>query len=155
MKLRTFSVRTAKEILRDPLTLFFGLGFPLILLLLLTAIQANIPVELFRNRAADARYNRVRTFVYDPVFGDTYITRQRKRAFAKIIYHAAHGGRFYTRLHDTDYSYRSSSMRGLLYCRICARDEIHRFGIVRDPFHNSDICVLHLSRLAFRNDTKC
>ena len=47
MKLRTFSVRTAKEILRDPLTLFFGLGFPLILLLLLTAIQANIPVELF------------------------------------------------------------------------------------------------------------
>ncbi len=47
MKMLTFSSRTAKEILRDPLTLFFGLGFPLILLGLLTAIQANVPVELF------------------------------------------------------------------------------------------------------------
>lgn len=43
----SFSDRTAKEILRDPLNLFFGLGFPLILLGLLTAIQANIPVSMF------------------------------------------------------------------------------------------------------------
>lgn len=47
MKLAAFSGRTAKEILRDPLTLFFGLGFPLVLLLLLSMIQANIPVSLF------------------------------------------------------------------------------------------------------------
>ncbi len=47
MRLITFSGRTAKEILRDPLNLFFGLGFPIILLLLLSAIQANIPVSLF------------------------------------------------------------------------------------------------------------
>ena len=42
-----FSIRNTKEILRDPLTLAFGLGFPVILLLLLTAIQRNIPVSLF------------------------------------------------------------------------------------------------------------
>lgn len=47
MKLLTFAGRNAKEILRDPLTLFFGLGFPLILLFLLSAIQANVPVDLF------------------------------------------------------------------------------------------------------------
>ena len=47
MRMLTFAVRNAKEILRDPLTLFFGLGFPLVLILLLSAIQANIPVELF------------------------------------------------------------------------------------------------------------
>lgn len=47
MKLRAFSVRTAKEILRDPLNLAFGLGFPLVLLALLSAIQANVPVALF------------------------------------------------------------------------------------------------------------
>ena len=47
MKMLTFANRNRKEILRDPLTLFFGLGFPLVLILLLTAIQANIPVELF------------------------------------------------------------------------------------------------------------
>ena len=47
MKFLTFAKRNVKEILRDPLTFFFGLGFPVILLLLLSAIQANIPVELF------------------------------------------------------------------------------------------------------------
>ena len=47
MRMLAFSGRTAKEIVRDPLNLSFGLGFPLVLLLLLTAIQANIPVSLF------------------------------------------------------------------------------------------------------------
>ena len=47
MRMLTFAGRNTKEILRDPLTLLFGLGFPLILLLLLSAIQANIPVSLF------------------------------------------------------------------------------------------------------------
>ena len=47
MKMISLSVRNAKEILRDPLNLAFGLGFPLLLILLLSAIQANIPVSLF------------------------------------------------------------------------------------------------------------
>ena len=47
MRMLTFAGRNTKEILRDPLTLCFGLGFPLVLILMLSAIQANIPVELF------------------------------------------------------------------------------------------------------------
>lgn len=47
MKMFTFASRNTKEILRDPLNLCFGLGFPLVLILLLSAIQANIPVPLF------------------------------------------------------------------------------------------------------------
>ncbi|MBQ9838615.1 MAG: ABC transporter permease [Oscillospiraceae bacterium] len=47
MRMLTFAARNAKEILRDPLNLGFGLGFPVVLLLLLSAIQANIPVALF------------------------------------------------------------------------------------------------------------
>ena len=47
MRMLTFANRNTKEILRDPLTLLFGLGFPLVLILLLSAIQANIPVKLF------------------------------------------------------------------------------------------------------------
>lgn len=47
MRMLTFAGRNTKEILRDPLNLAFGLGFPLVLLLLLSAIQANIPVPLF------------------------------------------------------------------------------------------------------------
>ena len=47
MKMLTFANRNTKEILRDPVNLFFGVGFPLVLILLLSAIQANIPVSLF------------------------------------------------------------------------------------------------------------
>ena len=46
--LTAFSGRNTKEMLRDPLNLAFGLGFPVVLLLLLTAIQCNIPVNLFQ-----------------------------------------------------------------------------------------------------------
>ena len=47
MRTLTFASRNLKEIIRDPLNLAFGLGFPAVLLLLLSAIQANIPVSLF------------------------------------------------------------------------------------------------------------
>ena len=47
MKMLSFANRNTKEIIRDPLTASFGLGFPLVLILLLSAIQANVPVSLF------------------------------------------------------------------------------------------------------------
>lgn len=47
MRMLTFAGRNTKEIIRDPLNLCFGLGFPLVLILMLSAIQANIPVSLF------------------------------------------------------------------------------------------------------------
>ncbi len=47
MRMLIFATRNTKEILRDPLNLSFGLGFPLVLILLLSAIQANVPVSLF------------------------------------------------------------------------------------------------------------
>lgn len=45
MKATIFASRNLKEMLRDPLNLAFGLGFPVAILLLLSAIQANIPKE--------------------------------------------------------------------------------------------------------------
>lgn len=47
MKTLAFASRNTKEILRDPLNLAFGIGFPLAVLLLLSLIQSNIPVSLF------------------------------------------------------------------------------------------------------------
>ena len=47
MRMLTFAGRNTKEILRDPINLTFLFGFSLVLLLLLSAIQANIPVALF------------------------------------------------------------------------------------------------------------
>ena len=47
MRCMAFMGRNTKEILRDPINLAFGLGFPVVLILLLSVIQANIPVALF------------------------------------------------------------------------------------------------------------
>ena len=47
MRVRAFAKRNVKELFRDPLTLFFGLGFPLVLLLLMNLIQRNVPVHIF------------------------------------------------------------------------------------------------------------
>ncbi len=47
MRFLVFASRNQKELIRDRLNLAFGIGFPLIILLLLSAIQANIPVKLF------------------------------------------------------------------------------------------------------------
>ncbi len=48
MRILTFAQRVTKELLRDPINLAFGIGFPVVLLLLLSAIQANIPVDIFQ-----------------------------------------------------------------------------------------------------------
>jgi ABC-2 type transport system permease protein len=45
MRIVLFAKRNTKEILRDPINLFFGLGFPLILLVLLSVINSAIPPE--------------------------------------------------------------------------------------------------------------
>ncbi|HOP11818.1 MAG TPA: ABC transporter permease [Oscillospiraceae bacterium] len=47
MRMLWFSSRNRKEMLRDPLNIAFGLGFPIAIMLLLSAIQANIPIEMF------------------------------------------------------------------------------------------------------------
>ena len=47
MKTLMFSYRTIKEIIRDPISLFFGLVFPIVLLVLLTLINRNIPEDIF------------------------------------------------------------------------------------------------------------
>lgn len=47
MRVKAFARRNGKELFRDPLTLFFGLGFPLVLLVLMNVIQRNVPVRIF------------------------------------------------------------------------------------------------------------
>ena len=47
MRTRAFALRNYKEIVRDKLNIAFGLGFPIIILLLLSLIQSNVPVSLF------------------------------------------------------------------------------------------------------------
>lgn len=45
MRSIVFSKRTGKEILRDPLTFVFCLGFPLVMLIIMTIVDGSIPKE--------------------------------------------------------------------------------------------------------------
>lgn len=85
MRLFAFSLRTAKEILRDPLNLFFGLGFPLVLIGLLTAIQSNIPVSMFE---LDSLTPGIMVFglSFMTLFAAVLISKDRESAFLQRLY---------------------------------------------------------------------
>ena len=85
MKMLTFSNRNAKEILRDPLNLFFGLGFPIVLLLLLSAIQANIPVSLFEIASLTPGI-AVFGLSFMALFSATLIARDRGSSLLQRLY---------------------------------------------------------------------
>lgn len=85
MRLLTFSGRTAKEILRDPLNLGFGLGFPLILILMLSAIQANIPVSLFEIESLTPGIT-VFGLSFMTLFAATLIAKDRESALLQRLY---------------------------------------------------------------------
>ena len=85
MRMLTFSKRCAKEILRDPINLGFGLGFPLVLLLLLSAMQANIPVSLFEiNTLAPGL--AVFGLSFMTLFSATLVAKDRETAFLHRLY---------------------------------------------------------------------
>ena len=45
MKIRAFAVRNVKEIVRDPLSYIFALGFPVVMLVIMTIVNESIPPE--------------------------------------------------------------------------------------------------------------
>ena len=87
MKMLTFARRNTREIVRDPLNLFFGLGFPLVLILLLSAIQANVPVSLFEIGHL-APGITVFGLSFMTLFSATIISKDRKSSLLQRLYTA-------------------------------------------------------------------
>jgi len=85
MRMLTFAKRCAKEILRDPLNLAFGLGFPIVLLLLLSAIQSNIPMELFELERLTPGIT-VFGLSFMTLFSATLVARDRESSFLQRLY---------------------------------------------------------------------
>ncbi len=85
MRLLTFAKRNAKEIIRDPLNLCFGLGFPLVLILLLSAIQASIPVSLFEIKHLTPGIT-VFGLSFMTLFSATIISKDRGSALLQRLY---------------------------------------------------------------------
>ncbi len=87
MKMMCFATRNFKEMLRDPLIMLFGLGFPVILLLLLTAIQNNIPAETDLYKIANlAPGITIFGLSFISLFTATIISKDRSTAFLQRLY---------------------------------------------------------------------
>ena len=85
MRMITFAKRCTKEILRDPLTIIFGLGFPLILLFLLSTMQKNIPVHLFEINTLTPGIT-VFGLSFSTLFSATLLARDRESALLQRLY---------------------------------------------------------------------
>ena len=85
MKAIVFAKRCTKEILRDPLNLCFGLGFPIILLLLLSSLQKNIPTNLFKINTLTPGIT-VFGLSFITLFSATLIAKDRESAFLQRLY---------------------------------------------------------------------
>lgn len=85
MKMLTFARRNALEILRDPLNLAFGLGFPVVLILLLSAIHANVPVSLFEIQLL-APGITVFGLAFMTLFSATIIAKDRGSSLLQRLY---------------------------------------------------------------------
>ena len=85
MRLLNFAKRNLKEIIRDPLNLSFLFGFPVVLLLLLSAIQANIPVSMFEiAHLAPGSAGFGLSFM--TLFSATLIAKDRQNSFLHRLY---------------------------------------------------------------------
>ena len=85
MRTVTFAKRCAKEIIRDPINILFGLGFPLILLVLLSTIQKNIPVSMFEIEKLTPGIT-VFGLSFITLFSATLIAKDRESTFLQRLY---------------------------------------------------------------------
>lgn len=84
-KMLSLAERNVKEILRDPINLAFGLGFPLVLLVLMSIIQANVPVDLFNINSLTPGIT-VFGLSFMSLFSATMLSRDRGSSFLKRLY---------------------------------------------------------------------
>ena len=89
MRIYLFAKRNTKEILREPLNLFFGLGFPLVLLALLSFINAKIPADAGNTMfAIDNLAPGLAMFgtVFMALFGGMLLAKDRTTSFLTRLF---------------------------------------------------------------------
>ena len=87
MRLLVFSKRCFKELLRDPLTLIFGAGFPVTILLLLSVMNRNIPAEVSMFEVSHLTPGViVFGFSFLALFGGLLLSTDRETAFLTRLF---------------------------------------------------------------------
>lgn len=85
MRVISFSKCNMKEIMRDPLTLIFGMGFPIALLLLFSSIQRSVPVPIFEITRVSPGIS-VFSLSFITLFAALTVSKDRESAFLTRLY---------------------------------------------------------------------
>jgi len=85
MKVMIFANRVTKEIVRDPVALFFGIVFPIVLLFLLSIINKNVPVEIY-NISSLTPGIAVFSLSFMALFAAQIVSKDRSSSFLARLY---------------------------------------------------------------------
>ncbi len=85
MKSIFFAKRNFKEILRDPISIAFCIGLPVVLLLLMGTIQKNVPVEIFKLNVFTPGI-ALFSFGFITLFAGTLISKDRSSSFLMRLF---------------------------------------------------------------------
>nr|MDD6335754.1 ABC transporter permease [bacterium] len=88
MRMAAFASRNRKELLRDPVSLIFGIGLPVFLLLLVTVIQRSIPEggpEIFKMENF-APGTAVFSYAFIAMFSGMLLARDRSTSFLTRLF---------------------------------------------------------------------
>jgi ABC-2 type transport system permease protein len=85
MRLLAFASRNRKELLRDPLTLIFGIGLPLAILLMFSLMQRNMPFELYKIENLTPGI-AILSFSFIALFSGMLIGRDRSSSFLMRLF---------------------------------------------------------------------
>jgi ABC-2 type transport system permease protein len=85
MKTLSFSSRNRKEILRDPLSMVFCVGVPLVMLVIFSFMQQNMPIEVYtiKNLAPGLA---VFSFSFISLFSGMLIAKDRTSSFLTRLF---------------------------------------------------------------------
>ncbi len=85
MRTITFAKRCSKEIFRDPINIIFGLGFPVIILIMLNMINKNVPAEIYKIEELTPGIT-IFGLSFMTLFSATLISRDRESSFLQRLY---------------------------------------------------------------------
>ena len=85
MRARAFAGRNLKEMLRDPMTLMFGMALPVALLLIMSLIARSAPVELFKVGSLAPAIG-VFSYSFITLFAALLMAKDRSTAFIVRLY---------------------------------------------------------------------
>ena len=154
MRMLTFARRNTLEILRDPLNLAFGLGFPLALILLLSAIQANIPVQLFEIQHLAPGIG-VFGLSFITLFSATLIAKDRNSALLQRLYTTPLTAQDFILGYTLPIIPMALVQSAFTYLAAIFSGAPHfRQYLIRSCMHRSDFPVLHRLGSAVRKHTQ-